>query len=285
MKNFILLLAVLSCLSFTFKKKKKLKQPEHYEFVPSGSYKLDGEVVSCHAMWVQDHETTNYEYRTFLNQLKKEGRMDDYKKCYPDTTAWNNYGGFMNGMVDFYFWHPSYNDYPVVNISKEAAMMYCDYLTDEFKKIYGDLVTPVRLPQKREWIYAAKGDLELSPYPWGGPYTQNAQGQYLANYRTVGDHNITTKNGEPMVVADSLYSFSSTALEAFITAPIKSYNPNGYGLFDMSGNVAEMVADEDVAMGGHWKSTGYDIRVTSQINFENANPFVGFRPVMNYLSE
>jgi len=52
----------------------------------------------------------------------------------------------------------------------------------------------------------------------------------------------------------------------------------------MSGNVAELTSEQK-AMGGHWYSTGYDIRITSEIDFEKANPFVGFRPIFTYVFE
>lgn len=269
-------------LSFTYKHK-KFKTADHCAFIPSGTLVEDEQEHSVMAFWMLDHEVTNFEYRTFLNALKSSNQMEDFQKAYPDTAAWKEIGGYMDPMMEAYFWHPAYDNYPVVNVSKEGAELYCKYLTGTFKTKYGDVLEDFRLPTKVEWIWAAKGGLRNTRYPWFGPTAQNVNGEYLANFFVVGDQNITTVDGQKQVVPDSLIYTSPTALDVFITAPSKSYVPNDFGLYDMSGNVAEMVADENLAMGGHWKSTGFDIQVNSSIEFTKACPFVGFRPVMTYL--
>jgi hypothetical protein len=47
----------------------------------------------------------------------------------------------------------------------------------------------------------------------------------------------------------------------------------------MNGNVAEMLSEPDIAAGGSWASTGYDIRNESIMAFKDASPYVGFRPI------
>jgi len=63
------------------------------------------------------------------------------------------------------------------------------------------------------------------------------------------------------------------------TAPVKSYWPNGFGLYNMNGNVAEMVSDVEVALGGSWADPGYDVRIASKKAFTGASKTVGFRIV------
>ncbi len=65
----------------------------------------------------------------------------------------------------------------------------------------------------------------------------------------------------------------------FMNAPATACQPDEFNLYNMSGNAAELNAD-GVAICGHWNSTGYDIRITSEIPFEKPNPFVGFRPII-----
>jgi formylglycine-generating enzyme required for sulfatase activity len=67
-----------------------------------------------------------------------------------------------------------------------------------------------------------------------------------------------------------------------ITAPVKSYYKSRYGLYNMNGNVAEMVAEKGVAMGGSWKSPGYDVRNESSVQYNGACTTVGFRPILKF---
>ena len=85
----------------------------------------------------------------------------------------------------------------------------------------------------------------------------------MANFSVVGDQNIRKTESGLEVVTDSTFVPDISILDHyFLTAPVTSYSPNEFNLYNMSGNVAELTAD-GVAMGGHWNSTGYDIRITS----------------------
>ncbi len=280
---FIAVLALLT-ISFVNKKKIKFKTPEKFVFIPSGtSVDANEEKYSCAPFFMLDHEVTNFEYRSFLEELKRDGRTEDYNKALPDSTQWNEIGYFNNTMMEHYFRHPAYDNYPVVNITTEGANLFCAHLTEYYQSLNEELMNPIRLPTKEEWIYAARGGHERSPYPWGGPYLKNEKGCFLSNFKTIGDQNITETENGLEVVQDSSRAPWFFQDGAYTTASVDSYSPNDFGLYNMSGNVAELVANYPVAMGGHWNSPGYDIRVTSEVKFETANPFVGFRPVMSYL--
>jgi gliding motility-associated lipoprotein GldJ len=106
----------------------------------------------------------------------------------------------------------------------------------------GIMQAKFRLPTEAEWEYAAKAIVEdreynnirgRKKYAWSGKYTRNKSKRYkgdqLANFKQgKGDY-----SGVPGWSNDG----------ADITIEVKSYEPNAFGLYDMSGNVAEWVAD------------------------------------------
>jgi formylglycine-generating enzyme required for sulfatase activity len=292
MKKSYLVIAVF-CLTALFAfttKAKKEKFKDLYSFVPSGTfsyYPNDTNKISVQAFYMSSGEITNKQYREFLNDLKTNGKSDDYAEAVPDSTLWSNKSNFMEPFVNLYFNHPAYDNYPVVNITKKGAEMYCVWLTENMRKKYPKLnFNDFRLPTKHEWVYAAKGGLKLSPYPWGGPYLRNSKGCLLANFAHVGEQNITQSDSGKFVIVDKTkfqYDFSDIGNDAYVTAPTKSYTPNGYGLYNMAGNVAEMVAKEDLVMGGSWQSPGHDIQTTSEAKYNGASPTVGFRVVSSYV--
>lgn len=281
MKRVILFL-IVCVFSLSFISSKKIKSPEGFVFIPSGSTEFEGKKYSCQAFWMLDHEVTNFEYRQFLKQLILDGRVDEYKKCLPDTAQWTLFGGFFEPMKTHYFSHPAYDSYPVVTISKESADMYCAYLTDVLRVGSKTPLNDCRIPTRYEWIYAAQAGNSNAIYPWTGVKLTDEVGDLRANYQFIGDENITRGADGPTLVADSLRIEASFSDNAYIIAPTKTYEPNDFGLYNMAGNVAEMV-HEGLSCGGNWRSPGYDVRIASSEKFEAANPFVGFRPVITFV--
>ena len=75
---------------------------------------------------------------------------------------------------------------------------------------------------------------------------------------------------------------------ADITAPVKSYFPNGYGLYNMSGNVAEMLIEKPRTNGRSWNSGGIDVKIDAEDEyegFEGGSPYIGFRYFMEIIED
>ena len=123
-------------------------------------------------------------------------------------------------MHNDYFWHDAYAEYPVVGVSWEQAKAFAHWRTfyknQHQRKARKNiqLVSDYRLPTETEWEYAARGGLERAEYPWGGPYTYDEKGCFLANFKPErGDY-----------IADQI----------LYTAEAESYWPNDYGLYNLS---------------------------------------------------
>lgn len=270
---YLLSLSIIVFLSsFTIDKFKKVslkKVKGKYTYIPSGTLQHKDKVVSINPFYMMTTEVTNLDYREFLAHLEKEGRFDDLQIAQVNASG--------DVFYDTYKSHSSYDDYPVLNISKAAARLYCNFLSETLSKnnVLGKDVkkVKVRLPLDTEWVHAAKGGRE-APYPWGGYYLKNAKGCYLANFKRIGEGNITknSKTGHFEIV-------DQDAVVPNLPASTRSYFPNDFGLYNMSGNAAEMVENEEIAMGGSWNSGGFDVKTTSFMNFDEPSTEVGFRPV------
>jgi sulfatase modifying factor 1 len=103
---------------------------------------------------------------------------------------------------------PGRGSHPVVLVRYEDAVAYCGWLSALLERT-------VRLPTEAEWEKAARGGLDGRRYPWGDDITP-------------GDCN---------------YLVDPAAKRRRGTRPTGTYRPNGYGLYDISGNVWEWVSD------------------------------------------
>ncbi|MDG1331420.1 MAG: SUMF1/EgtB/PvdO family nonheme iron enzyme [Crocinitomicaceae bacterium] len=287
---FVILLSGLILASFSTSKKTGIKLAKKTldnfcEFIPSGNSVVEGDTVSVQSFYMSSSEISNLQYQEFLDDLLRKGELGKYNIAKVDSTGWTRDNNliYVESMQNYYHKHPAYDNYPVVNISKAGAELYCEWLTEVYDSLSnGEMKLKFRLPLRSEWIRAASGDLLGATYSWGGPYLRNNKGCMLANFLKMGSENIrrNPETGEMEVIRTGyLSSFDHTD----ITAPTKSYFQNDYGLYNMNGNVSEMIADGDFAVGGDWYSPGYDIRNESIKEFNRPEPTVGFRVVTTFL--
>lgn len=235
---------------------------------------------STSEFYISSTEITNENWKEFLSYLKQEGRIDEYKANLLDTTVWRQRLAYCEPFVDYYYQHKAYSEYPAIGMTLKQATAYADWLTEiwsmnEKVKKEGAKIT-FSVPTKKQWVRAARGEAQ-NIYPWEGPYMRNSKGVYLANFKALSARNIHYDNESQEY---KIYGAGDMQLdEVTITAPAESYYPNQFGIYNMSGNVAELVSDDTVAMGGSWNDTGYDVRVESEQPATEPRSTIGFRVV------
>ena len=227
--------------------------------------------------------------------------LHDWVQVYPDTLCWiSDFSySYNEPFCTMYFWHVAYDSYPVVGVNWKQARAFCiwrtELLNNALAKEKDPFVHHYRLPTEYEWEWAARGGLANNKYPWGGPYTRNNQGCFLANFKPLRG-NYADDGGVR-------------------TVRVATYEANDYALYDMVGNVAEWTIsaydesayrfthdlnpnyeynarpDEPAVMkrkvirGGSWKDIEYYLRVDTR-TFEyqdTAASFIGFRCLRDYL--
>ncbi len=218
----------------------KLAQPNE---MPAHKVKVTG-------FWMDVHDVTNADFRRFvqatgyLTTAEKKPRWEDLVVQLPPGTAKPDDSVLVPGAMvfigttnevslrDFSQWwrfvpganwrHPlgpnsnidGKDNHPVVQVSYEDAQAYAKWAGK-------------RLPTEAEWEFAARGGLEQATYAWGNEL--QPQGQAAAN---IWD----TRQNQPFpVVKDEKVPVGTT--------PVGSYSANGYGLYDMAGNVWQWTAD------------------------------------------
>jgi len=273
--------------------------PEHERFYRRKE--IDTRKLKYEYYWVDIREAAQRKNR-------EQGLIDrsvfikkDIINVYPDTLAWVHdfTYSFNEPMTNMYFWHPAYDEYPLVGVSWKQARAFCIWRTQllntYLKKRGTAIVQDFRLPTESEWEWAARGGLDLSKYPWGGPYIRNSRGCFLGNFKPLRGNYIDDGG--------------------FHTVRINSYNPNDFGLFCMAGNVAEWTnnafdeamynfahdlnpdyqydaKDSDppslkrkIIRGGSWKDVGLYLQNSSRTyEYQDTSKcYIGFRCVMTYL--
>jgi sulfatase modifying factor 1 len=259
-----------------------------------------------------DVRMLKYNYSLLILRDAANARGDKTKKrsdfifrdtvpVYPDTLVWlSDFSYAANEpMVQGYFSHPAYRNYPVVGVTWRQARAFNTWRS-RYNDAYKDKIgqahrQPYELPTDAEFEYAARGGRLGTDYPWGGPYIKNAKGCLMANFKP-GRGNYTDDGGT-------------------YTVNVRSYFPNDYGLYNMAGNVAEWtqsaydeaassfvhdlaptfnyeakatdpeVLKRKVVKGGSWKDIGYFLQNSSKTYEyqDSAKSYIGFRSVTKYL--
>lgn len=234
--------------------------PKEMRLIPAGEFEMGTDDpksmpnerpahrVKLDAFWIDEHDVTNAEFRKFVEatgyvtvaerpidweEIKKQVAPDTPKP--PDEmlkpgsivfTPPDHAVSDLRDMSQWWTWTPGASwrhpqgpnsnidgkdSYPVVQIAWEDA--------DAYAKWAGK-----RLPTEAEWEYAARGGKSGTRFYWGNEFAP--KGKFMAN----------TFDGE--------FPNKNTKADGFLrSSPVKSFPPNGYGLYDMAGNVWQWTSD------------------------------------------
>ncbi len=229
-------------------------------WIPGGTYSMGGDndqarqdefpkhIVKLNGFFIDITEVTNAQFAKFVaatgykTTAEKDINWEELKKQLPPETekpdsetlkaaslvfvptegevSLQDYSQWWSWSHGADWKHPKGKDsdivgkenYPVVHISWEDANAYCKWAGK-------------RLPTEAEWEYAARGGLTKSVYSWGNEKVEEGQAHC----------NIFQGN----------FPYKNEVTDGFAgSAPVKSFAPNGYGLYDMAGNVWEWCADK-----------------------------------------
>ncbi|MFA6923060.1 MAG: SUMF1/EgtB/PvdO family nonheme iron enzyme [Bacteroidales bacterium] len=228
-------------------------------------------------LYFDETEVTNVEWRYYLECIaKKYGKnSQQYHNALPDTTVWLDTLNKNQALVSLYYRDYNYANYPVVGVTYEQAIEYCKWKTDTVIKVYDNIknkkILPkkitFRLPTKEEWQLAAITDLTYQTEPYG--------------YENI----ISKENTCKVVCKEYVTLFKSNSSEEPKLCSAYYGQRNRYNLYNMAGNVAEMVAEKNMAMGGSWKDTFNECKVTSEQKYTKPASWLGFRCVCDITVE
>jgi len=247
MTKSLLAATAMACLCLSFTKEKT--------FIPPGTVQINDTLFADEAE-ITNNAWQEYEFWTASIYGKNS---KEHLATLPDTLVWREKNSYNEPYVQYYYRHPAYKEYPIVGVSYEQAIAYCKWRTERVKsvltvkKIFKIQNFEYRLPSKTEWEKLAEtSSLFLSNKG------KNEKGAYQVNCA----HPDTIGTPYPDV-----------------TAPVYSYWKNSFGLFNMTGNVAEMVSEKGISKGGGWRNNLEECRIGKDAQYTKPTAWLGFRCV------
>jgi formylglycine-generating enzyme required for sulfatase activity len=287
--------------------------------------KIDGSLrVVKDNLYAYETETTNGLYTLFLNYLEEDGQTEIFQQCNFDLSSYDEKAkSFFKAYTSTYHLQSDkkdttikdYTDYPVVNVRHEAAIFFCQWLTEQYNNAPGKkkfTKVKFKLPSLKEWQIAALGypkfqswnldenkvETVIPPdtvselrkgkktsipvneeilYPWWPAYNyrskpQNHMNCFLGNFKIVNN---------PNPCRGQLPGYDGWTKQARTA----TYFPNDMGLYDVVGNVAEMIDEKGKACGGSWNDPPKESTIRSIKRYDKPDDTIGFRVFMDVIEE
>ena len=248
--------------------------------IPAGSFEMGdatgvglAEELPVHTVQVSAFHMGIYEVtKTLWDEVRDWGRSNGYNDLFPgegkasnhplSSVYWYEMVKWCNARSEKEGLTPCYKVNDVVYRNGENPAVTCDWSADGY-----------RLPTEAEWEYAARGGQVGQNFPWGDIINHSHANYYNRDFAYESPQN----QGWHPEYSDGPYDGSNN-----FTAPVGSFAPNGYGLYDMAGNIGEFVWDWQgdypaasqtnprgpatgtyrVVRGGSWLNSAFSNRVS-----------------------
>lgn len=237
---------------------------KHKKFIPPGTVQI------TETLYADETEISNLSWLEFefWTAVKYGKNSKEHLATLPDTLVWRDQLSFNEPYVLYYYRHVAYKDYPVVGISYEQALAFCKWRTERVKEFYSlsykkELHLDYRLPTKQEWEFLSNNGAGI--FSNNG---KNEKGHYKVNV------------ARPL--SDSIGKKSLINDNADVTAPVFSYWKSQFGLYNMFGNVSEMISEKGISKGGGWRNNLEDCRAGKDIVYTKPTSWLGFRCVCEF---
>jgi len=266
-------------------------------------------VTISDSLYVERFEVTYWDYDIFEFFLKKNSNNTTlyFSKIYKDELNWSladsNALHFYNSsrfsrkseltklvylkkdIYDEFRFLPSIKHYPMVGITHEQAKLYCQWKSKEVTKNINKYFKEqgfnqkytfnYRLPTQTEWILAFGKSKE----------GYNSEIKYSKNtskiVKKLGFKKIKNNTYYDLTINQKLpFKYREFALyenEVNFIGSVYAHSPNPLGLYNMKGNVAEMIDEVGIAMGGSWRNTLEEIDKNLSQNYICPSEWLGFR--------
>ncbi|MGK0389140.1 MAG: sulfatase modifying factor 1 [Maribacter sp.] len=292
MKNSLLFLFSIILISSCSHKQFVSVDNQEYEVSrPPNMVKIDNN------LFADQTEISNMDWQEYVYWTKDifGKNSDEHEAVLPDTTVWIGEMNDDGPRYTSYFSHSNFSSYPVVGVTYSQVKEYCEWRTNRVAEVIltqkGVLspnrenkdISPFslaedsdvkvylptfRLPTETEWEKIASGGLDISQYPNGineEKVKKKYQDSYLYN-----------------VVFPERISASSPKKDLRITAPVHTFLPNDYKIYNAVGNVAEMVEEQGVSKGGSFFHLIDNCKIKNRIIYAKPEKWLGFRCVAHY---
>ena len=290
--------------------------PKNFKIVELDVKTLDKRYVKVKDnIYASEFELDNRDYQFFLTYLENNNYNELYDIAKFDFSAYDEVN---TAFAKTYHFNDdkvkvmNYSDYPTMDITFEAAKLYCEWLTAQYNAQENRKYKKVkfRLPSQKEWTMAALGYVNFQSWnfednivkarPYGDEKPRYFEEYKIGDYDSVSYpwyHSDWFKSRNSIVNENGCYLANVKTPEGYkctneiegdgfrLMSPVGTYFSNDMGLFDVIGNVAEMINEPGKAMGGSWNHWPEESTITSINHYDERSGTVGFRVFMEVIEE